>query len=97
MKFLAFNVLALAWRLLGLLEWLGFLVGLLVWRGCLDLRGSLALLGLLGLLDLLGLLASLCLLASLFSTLLACLWLTRLLTCLPFDLLCLLILICLLG
>ena len=72
MKFLAFNVLALAWRLLGLLDLLGFLVGLLVWRGCLDLLGLLALLGLPGLLDLLGVLASPCLLASLFTTLLAC-------------------------
>ena len=51
-NFLVFNLLALAWLLLGLLALLDFL----------DLNGLLALLALL---DLLGLLASLCLLALL--------------------------------
>ena len=64
-----FNLLALAWLLLGLLDLLGLLVDLLALLGFLDL---LSLLDMLGFLDLFGLLASLCMLASLLTTLLAC-------------------------
>ena len=64
-----FNLLALIWLLLGLLDLLGLLVGLLALLGFLDLLG---LLYLLGLLDLLGLLPSPCLFTSLLTTLLAC-------------------------
>ena len=63
-----FNLLALPWVLLGLLELLGFPVGLLALLDFLDLLGFLDLLYLLDLVGwfahLLGLLTSLCLVAS---------------------------------